>query len=103
MNTEQVKWAKRFKWISLIEGISFLVLLFIAMPLKYIYEIPMAVSVVGWIHGLLFIIYIYVVFPTASKLKWDFSRTLFALIASVLPFGPFIFDRNLKKSQQVDF
>ncbi|HCB44838.1 MAG TPA: hypothetical protein DEP37_00270, partial [Algoriphagus sp.] len=51
----------------------------------------------------LFIIYIYTVFPTASKLKWNFSRTLFALIASVLPFGPFIFDRNLKKSQQVDF
>ncbi|KPQ11741.1 MAG: integral membrane protein [Algoriphagus marincola HL-49] len=103
MNTEQVKWAKRFKWISLIEGISFLVLLFIAMPLKYIYELPMAVTVVGWIHGVLFVIYIYVVFPTASKLKWDFSRTLFALIASVLPFGPFIFDRNLRKSQQVDF
>jgi len=103
MNTEQVKWAKRFKWISLIEGISFLVLLFIAMPLKYIYELPMAVNVVGWIHGVLFVIYIYVVFPTASKLKWDFSRTLFALIASVLPFGPFIFDRNLRKSQQVDF
>ncbi|WP_100626853.1 DUF3817 domain-containing protein [Algoriphagus formosus] len=103
MNTEQIKWAKRFKWISLIEGISFLVLLFIAMPLKYIYELPMAVTVVGWIHGVLFVIYIYVVFPTASKLKWDFSRTLFALIASVLPFGPFIFDRNLRKSQQVDF
>jgi len=103
MNTEQVKWAKRFKWISLIEGISFLVLLFIAMPLKYIYELPMAVTVVGWIHGVLFVIYIYVVFPTASKLKWDFSRTLFALIASVPPFGPFIFDRNLRKSQQVDF
>ena len=80
-----------------------MVLLFIAMPLKYIYELPMAVTVVGWIHGVLFVIYIYVVFPTASKLKWDFSRTLFALIASVLPFGPFIFDRNLRKSQQVDF
>lgn len=102
MNTEQVKWAKRFKWISLIEGISFLVLLFIAMPLKYIYELPMVVTVVGWIHGVLFVIYIYVVFPTASKLKWNFSRTFFALIASVLPFGPFIFDRNLRKSQKVE-
>ncbi|WP_134201734.1 DUF3817 domain-containing protein [uncultured Algoriphagus sp.] len=102
MNTEQVKWAKRFKWISLIEGISFLVLLFIAMPLKYIYELPMAVTVVGWIHGVLFVIYIYVVFPTASKLKWNFSRTFFALVASVLPFGPFIFDRNLRKSQKVE-
>lgn len=103
MNSEQIRWARRFKWISLIEGVSFLVLLFIAMPLKYIYDIPQAVTVVGWAHGILFIIYIYTVFPTASKLNWEFGRTLFALIASVLPFGPFIFDRNLKKNQHVDF
>ncbi|MDX5338370.1 MAG: DUF3817 domain-containing protein [Cyclobacteriaceae bacterium] len=101
MNAEQTKWAKRFKWISLIEGISFLVLLFIAMPLKYVFDLPLAVKIVGWAHGILFILYIYIVFPTASKLKWDFSRTFFALIASILPFGPFIFDRNLKKSQHV--
>lgn len=103
MNTNQVRWAKRFKWISLIEGVSFLVLLFIAMPLKYLYDLPMAVKIVGWAHGILFILYIYTVFPTASALKWNFSRTFFALLASVLPFGPFIFDRNLKKSQQVEF
>jgi integral membrane protein len=63
----------------------------------------MAVKIVGWAHGLLFVIYIYTVFPTAHKLNWNFSRTFFALIASILPFGPFIFDRNLKKSQHVDF
>lgn len=103
MTPEQHTWAKRFKWISLIEGASFLILIFIAMPLKYMFDMPIAVTYMGWIHGVLFILYIYTVFPTASKLKWDFSRTLFALIASVLPFGPFIFDRNLKKSQHVDF
>ncbi|WP_373398718.1 DUF3817 domain-containing protein [Algoriphagus halophilus] len=102
LTPEQHTWARRFKWISLIEGISFLILLLIAMPLKYLFEMPMAVKVVGWAHGLLFIVYIYTVFPTAHKLKWGFSRTFFALIASVLPFGPFIFDRNLKKSQHVD-
>lgn len=80
-----------------------MILLFIAMPLKYMFDMPIAVKYVGWAHGILFILYIYTVFPTASKLKWNFSRTLFALIASVLPFGPFIFDRNLKKSQHVDF
>lgn len=101
MNTEQIKWAKRFKWISLIEGLSFLILLFIAMPLKYIMDMPLAVTYVGWAHGLLFILYIYTVFPTASKLKWEFGRTFFALLASILPFGPFIFDRNLRKNQHV--
>ena len=100
MNAEQTKWARRFKWISLIEGLSFLILLFIAMPLKYVFDQPLAVTYVGWAHGLLFIIYIYVVFPTASKLKWEFGRTFFALLASVLPLGPFIFDRNLNKSQK---
>ena len=102
MNNEQTKWARRFKWISLIEGLSFLILLGIAMPLKYMFDLPLAVTYVGWAHGLLFILYIYTVFPTANKLKWSFSRTLFALVASVLPFGPFIFDRNLKKNQHVD-
>ncbi|GMQ28545.1 DUF3817 domain-containing protein [Algoriphagus confluentis] len=102
MNVEQTLWARRFKWISMLEGISFLLLLFIAMPLKYMYDMPKAVTYVGWAHGLLFVLYIYVVFPTAQKLKWEFGRTFFALFASILPFGPFIFDRNLKKSQQVN-
>ena len=100
MTIEQTKWARRFKWMSLIEGLSFLILLFIAMPLKYIFDQPLAVTYVGWVHGVLFVIYIYLVFPTASKLKWEFGRTFFALLASVLPFGPFIFDRNLKKNQK---
>ncbi|AFL85189.1 integral membrane protein [Belliella baltica DSM 15883] len=90
------KWLKRFRVISIVEGLSFLLLLFIAMPLKYIFDMPLAVKYVGWAHGLLFIIYIYVIFPTAKKLDWNFSKTLFGLLASVLPFGPFIFDRNLK-------
>ncbi|NDE62325.1 MAG: DUF3817 domain-containing protein [Cyclobacteriaceae bacterium] len=103
MNTEQLRWAKRFKWISLLEGLSFLILLGIAMPLKYVFDFPLAVTYVGWVHGLLFIIYIYAVFPTARSLKWEFGRTFFALFASILPFGPFIFDRNLRKNQQTHF
>lgn len=96
----KVKWLKRFRYISIVEGISFLVLLFIAMPLKYMMDMPLAVTYVGWAHGLLFIIYIYIVFPTARKLSWNFSKTLFALIASVLPFGPFIFDKYLTKEEK---
>jgi integral membrane protein len=75
----------------------------VAMPLKYIMDMPLAVTYVGWAHGILFIIYIYAVFPTARSLKWEFGRIIFALIASLLPFGPFIFDRNLNKSQQTKF
>lgn len=97
---EKAKWLKRFKVISIFEGISFLLLLFIAMPLKYMMDMPLAVTYVGWAHGVLFVLYIYMVFPTARKVGWDFSKTLFALIASVLPFGPFIFDRYLSKKEK---
>lgn len=96
----KVMWMKRFRRISIIEGISFLVLLFIAMPLKYTMDYPLAVTVVGWIHGVLFVIYIYVIFPTAKNLGWNFSKTLMGLAASVLPFGPFIFDRNLRREEK---
>ncbi|MCH7396928.1 DUF3817 domain-containing protein [Belliella sp. DSM 107340] len=97
---QKEKWLKRFRKISILEGISFLLLLFVAMPLKYMLDMPMAVKIIGWIHGALFIIYIYVIFPTAKKLDWNFAKTLFGLIAAVLPFGPFIFDRNLKKKEK---
>lgn len=103
LSKEQALWAKRFRWISLIEGISFLVLLGIAMPLKYVLDMPKPVTYVGWAHGVLFVAYILLVIPTARSLKWTFGRTILALIASLLPFGPFIFDRNLKKDQHVDF
>jgi integral membrane protein len=61
---------------------------------------PLAVTYVGWAHGLLFMIYILVVFPTARKLSWNFTKTLFALAASILPFGPFIFDKNLSPEEK---
>ena len=76
MNAEQTKWARRFKWISLIEGLSFLILLGIAMPLKYMFDQPLAVTYVGWAHGILFILYIYTVFPTSQKLVRLFSTEI---------------------------
>ncbi|WP_291783452.1 DUF3817 domain-containing protein [Cecembia sp.] len=97
---KMAKWLKRFRWISIIEGFSFLLLLFVAMPLKYMMDMPLAVTYVGWAHGILFVLYIYIVFPTARRCSWVFSKTLFALIASVLPFGPFIFDRYLTKEEK---
>ncbi|WP_186756628.1 DUF3817 domain-containing protein [Echinicola salinicaeni] len=93
---KKISTLKRFRYISMAEGASFLILLFIAMPLKYTMDMPLAVKYVGWAHGILFMVYVYLVFPTRSILNWTFRRTLFALIASVLPFGPFLFDRKIK-------
>jgi len=90
----------RFRWVSISEGVSFLVLLFIAMPMKYTMDIPEAVKYVGWAHGILFMLYIYIIFPTSKRLNWSYGKTFVGLIVSVLPFGPFLFDRRLKKEQR---
>lgn len=83
---------KTFKRISYIEGLSLLLLLFIAMPLKYKFDSPSPVKVLGWIHGILFIVYLVNLAVVVYKLKWSFLKTTCALGASVLPFGPFIFE-----------
>jgi integral membrane protein len=70
------------------------------MPLKWIFDLPDMVTYVGWIHGILFILYILVLFPTSRKLRWSFQNAMFALIAAVLPFGPFLFDRKLRKQEK---
>jgi integral membrane protein len=99
--TLQVIWLKRFRWISILEGSSFILLIFFAMPLKYIFELPLAVKYIGWAHGVLFVLYILILFPVARILKWSLKKTFFGLIASILPFGPFIFDRNLKNEEKI--
>lgn len=93
----------RFRMIAICEGISYLVLLFIAMPLKYIADLPQAVLVVGWIHGFLFIAYMFAGLHVALIHKWDLKRILYAFIASLLPFGPFILDQKIlsKEVQEV--
>lgn len=89
----------RFRMIGIAEGISFLVLLLIAMPLKYFYNQPLAVKYVGWAHGALFVAYIYFAFAVFSNFKKPFLWLVKAGIAAFLPLGTFIFDRELKKEE----
>lgn len=91
----------QLRWVGNAEGISFLVLLFIAMPLKYIFDLPMAVKVNGWIHGVLFVVYILAVLRTAYVIKWNYLRVGIALAASLIPFATFILDRKLKRNQML--
>ncbi|POU27461.1 hypothetical protein C3420_00900 [Acinetobacter sp. ACNIH3] len=86
--------------IGLIEGISFLLLLFIAMPVKYMMDNPVLVKYIGMGHGVLFILFIVVLFAVCEKQKWALNMFIMGLIASILPFGPFIFDMKLKKLEQ---
>ncbi|MGP5102413.1 DUF3817 domain-containing protein [Psychrobacter celer] len=80
-----------------LEGTSFLLLLGIAMPLKYMFDIPEAVSYVGPVHGILFVAYVVVLLLTASKIKLPLWAMPAGVLGSFLPFGPFVFDYFLKK------
>ena len=88
---------KQLRWIGYAEGISFLALLIIAMPLKYYFSFPLAVKITGWIHGLLFMAYIWAAFRAACLNRWNYLQIAVALIASVIPFGTFVLDKRLKE------
>ena len=85
---------KLFRGISLLEGLSLLVLLFIAMPLKYIWGNPEYVRVVGMAHGLLFVAYILFAIMTKFELNWKVKTLLIVFAASVIPFGTFYVDKK---------
>jgi len=85
--------ARGFRIFSFVEAFSFLLLLFVAMPLKYALGLPLAVSIAGALHGVIFLLYLAFVAVAAPKLGWSFLAILGSLVAAVLPFGPFVFDR----------
>ncbi len=83
-----------FQWIGRCEGLSFLLLLGFAMPLKYIWGHPEAVRVVGMAHGLLFMLYIGLAFQLAMDQKWPKHVLFRSFVAAVFPFGTFLFERK---------
>ena len=91
----------RFRMIGIAEGISFLILLLIAMPLKYIFHKPEVVKVFGWAHGVLFITFLYFAFEVMGTFKKSIGWFAKAFAAAIIPLGTFIFDRQLKKEEQL--
>ncbi|HEX9996344.1 MAG TPA: DUF3817 domain-containing protein [Abditibacterium sp.] len=91
----------RLRLLGLCEGWSFVVLVLVAMPLKYLFQRPEAVRVVGSIHGGLFVLYVLAVLVVAALHRWHLRRTFLALVASVIPFGPFLLDGRLKREAEI--
>lgn len=89
----------RLRAIGFIEGISYLALLGIAMPMKYVGGNPAAVSVVGAIHGVLWIAFVAVLLEVRSRHGWSMKRSFWALVSSVVPFGTFVLDTHLRAEQ----
>lgn len=85
----------RVRFIGLIEGISFLLLMGVAMPLKYLAGQPLAVKYLGWAHGLLFILLCLAIFQAWIGGALTFRRSLATFIAALVPFGPFLIDSRL--------
>jgi integral membrane protein len=93
---------RHLRVLSIIEGISMLLLLFVAMPIKYVLGNPMVVKYVGMTHGWLFIAFLIVLLTVSHQRKWDVITFVQGIIAAILPFGPFIFERKLKRLDAED-
>tara|TARA_B100000482_G_scaffold187922_1_gene167141 strand:- start:474 stop:755 length:282 start_codon:yes stop_codon:yes gene_type:complete len=85
---------KLFRVIAFFEGISYILLLFIAVPIKYVFDDPTYVKMLGMPHGILFMIYIIFSFIVNIKLKWNMKELFIILIASLVPLGTFYVDRK---------
>jgi integral membrane protein len=89
----------RLRITALVEGWSFLILLFIAMPLKYFAGIPEAVRIVGMAHGVLFILYVIFIFIVTIEKKWSLKVLFLLFLASLVPFATFYADKVFLKKQ----
>ncbi|RSN57724.1 MULTISPECIES: DUF3817 domain-containing protein [Actinomadura] len=92
---------RAFRVVSIAEAVSFLLLLLVAMPLKYMADMPAAVSLVGAIHGALFVAYIGAAVLVRQQLGWNLTRTVLAMGAAVLPVAPFFVERHWTKPAPV--
>ncbi len=86
----------RFRLVGLVEGSSLLILLFIAMPLKYWAGLPEVVTVVGSIHGAFFIGYILFTLYTTFKVRWSLLWLISAVAVAFIPFGNMVLDKRLQ-------
>ncbi|MFC6997520.1 DUF3817 domain-containing protein [Rufibacter roseus] len=91
----------RFRLIAIIEGISYLVLLLIAMPLKYMAGIDEAVKYTGWAHGVLFVLFCLLLLQVWVQYKWSFKNVVLAFISSLIPFGTFYLDKKIAHDKQL--
>lgn len=85
----------RLRITGIIEGLSFIILLAVAMPLKYMAGKPEMVRIVGMAHGVLFILYIFLTLLAWSQYSWPWKKVFALWVASVIPFGTFYVDYKM--------
>ncbi len=82
-----------FRFIGWLEGLSFLLLIFVGMPLKYIWQDPVVVKSLGMPHGILFMVYVVLSYIIGELKDWSVKVRALAVLAAVLPFGTFVFEK----------
>jgi len=82
--------------VGLLEATSYLILLFVAMPMKYFWGMPLAVKIAGSVHGGLFVLFCIALWRVLRHTGWPFGRAALVFIASLLPFMPFFIDRRMR-------
>lgn len=83
-----------FRLVALLEGLSYVLLLFIAVPVKYLNGDPQYVKLLGMPHGLLFVLYVVMAFWLSSDYNWSKKNLFFVLLAAIIPFGTFYIDKK---------
>ena len=92
---------KRLRLLTFTEGVSTLLLFGVAMPLKYLWDMPMAVRIVGMIHGALFSLLLIQLFRGVKRVPLAPKVAGLCMFAAIFPFGPFVADRWLKPAREV--
>jgi len=92
----------RLRLLAFIEGVSFLLILFVTMPLKYGLQMGEPNKIVGMAHGVLFILYVVAVIQISMDEQWLKKKTFLALLASIVPFGTFWADKKLFRTENIE-
>ena len=90
----------RFRFVGILDGSSLVLLLFMAMPLKYWFDIPQAVTFFGTLHGYIFLVYLIAIVSALFTVRWPFRFTIGAILSALIPFGNFVLDNRLKKLEK---
>ena len=85
----------RFRVMAYATGVMLLVLVLVAMPLKYIWDSETAIAIVGPLHGFLYMVYVVTAFDLAVRAKWAFTRTILVLLAGTVPVASFYAERKV--------
>lgn len=85
----------RYRVLAYVVGVLLLVLVFVAMPLKYFADQPAMVAIVGPLHGFCYMVYLVVAFDLAVRARWKFKRTLLVLLAGTIPVMSFVAERKV--------